>query len=189
MLNSIMAGLLLTAFQPYVQGSMQSVTTNYAKSISAEKSNTITVPAALTQTNSEAGTILSTAVTRSDSSSALTSDLRVPSMRESLDDQLLEQPVAATANECGTATWYGSESGSVTASGEAFTGHDLTAAHPYLPMNSYILVVDQYSGASVSVRVNDRGPFSGAILDLSEAAFSQIASLDQGITSVCIYAQ
>jgi rare lipoprotein A len=48
-------------------------------------------------------------------------------------------------------------------------------------------VVNQATGRSVTIRINDDGPhIPGRIIDLSEGAFAQIASLDQGVAKVCI---
>lgn len=69
----------------------------------------------------------------------------------------------------GLASWYGSNfHGRKTANGEVYDMHDLTAAHPTLPLPSYARVTNMSNGRSVVVRVNDRGPFKrGRILDVS----------------------
>jgi len=62
------------------------------------------------------------------------------------------------------ATWYGQEhAGKRTASGEVFNPNGLTAAHRSLPFGTCLRVINPKSGRSVSVRVNDRGPFSKAV--------------------------
>jgi rare lipoprotein A len=72
-----------------------------------------------------------------------------------------------------------------TASGERFDPDALTAAHRSLPMGSRVLVTNLANGESVTVRINDRGPFvPGRCLDLSRAAFDDIADLDQGVARV-----
>ena len=70
------------------------------------------------------------------------------------------------------ATWYGQEhAGKRTASGEVFNPNGLTAAHRSLPFGTCLRVSNPKSGRSVSVRVNDRGPFTkGVSLDLSHGA-------------------
>lgn len=70
------------------------------------------------------------------------------------------------------ATWYGHElHGKRTASGEAFNANGMTAAHRSLPFGTCLLVGNPRTGKTVSVRVNDRGPFtSGLSLDLSLGA-------------------
>lgn len=71
----------------------------------------------------------------------------------------------------GIASWYGDESGDRTARGEKFRRDWLTAAHPTLPLPSYLEVTALDTGRTIVVRVNDRGPFTRArILDLSRGA-------------------
>ena len=72
----------------------------------------------------------------------------------------------------GIASWYGPGfHGRRTASGERFNQNDMTAAHPHLPFGSRVRVVDERSGRSIVVRINDRGPFKpGRIIDLSKAS-------------------
>lgn len=64
---------------------------------------------------------------------------------------------------------YGDElAGNRTASGEVFSPGEFTAASPYLPFGSLVLVSDLLSGHFVVVRINDRGPFAaGRDLDMS----------------------
>jgi rare lipoprotein A len=70
------------------------------------------------------------------------------------------------------ATWYGHElAGNRTASGEMFNPNGHTAAHRTLPFGTCLQVGNPKTGRSVSVRVNDRGPFTkGVSLDLSYGA-------------------
>jgi rare lipoprotein A len=74
------------------------------------------------------------------------------------------------------ATWYGQEhAGKRTASGERFNPDGLTAAHRSLPFGTCLRVSNPKTGRSVSVRVNDRGPFTkGVSLDLSHGAAQAI---------------
>lgn len=98
-------------------------------------------------------------------------------------------PAAVEAKSaCGVASYYGPGfHGRRTASGERFNARALTAAHKSLPFGTKIKVVNQDNGRSVIVRGNDRGPFYGSrMIDLSESAFSKIASLSQGLAKVCI---
>ncbi|GAA4901176.1 septal ring lytic transglycosylase RlpA family protein [Streptomonospora salina] len=72
-----------------------------------------------------------------------------------------------------------------TASGERFDPAAMTAAHKSLPMGTMVEVTNPADGASVTVRINDRGPFvAGRCLDLSTASFEQIASASAGVTDV-----
>lgn len=71
----------------------------------------------------------------------------------------------------GRASWYGGESGNRTARGEKFRPGWITAAHPTLPLPSYVEVTALDSGRRIVLRVNDRGPFArGRIIDLSKGA-------------------
>lgn len=100
---------------------------------------------------------------------------------------LLITTVATQAQQCGIASWYGAElHGNKTASGERFNKNHLTAAHRSLTLGSVITVVNQRNGKSVTVRINDRGPWHrGRILDLSEAAAEIIGIKRAGTGSVC----
>ena len=93
----------------------------------------------------------------------------------------------ASAQSCGYASYYGvgdSYNGQRTASGERFNTYDLTAAHPSLPMGTRLRVTR--GNNSVTVRINDRGPYyGGRELDLSYAAFSRLASPGRGEIRVC----
>ena len=79
----------------------------------------------------------------------------------------------------GIASWYGREfNGRPTASGEIFNDSQLTAAHPILPFGTMLKVTNQHNNKTVTVRVNDRGPFVAArIIDLSRAAAQQRSRL------------
>lgn len=72
----------------------------------------------------------------------------------------------------GLASWYGRQfHGSKTSSGEIYDMFAATAAHTTLPIPSYVRVTNTRTGASLIVRVNDRGPFkSDRVIDLSYAA-------------------
>lgn len=89
---------------------------------------------------------------------------------------------------CGIATFYGMGDGfhgQVTANGERFDAYRWTAAHPHLPMGTKVRVTNQRNGKQVIVRINDRGPYSHADLDLSYAAFSHIESASKGNADIC----
>ena len=89
---------------------------------------------------------------------------------------------------CGIATFYGLGDGfhgQRTANGETFDAYRWTAASPHLPMGTKIRVTNQDNGRQVIVRINDRGPYSNADLDLSYAAFAQIESTSRGKATVC----
>ena len=88
----------------------------------------------------------------------------------------------------GIASWYGREfEGRPTASGEIFDASQLTAAHPSLPFGTRLIVTNQHNNKSVTVRVNDRGPFVPArIIDVSRAAAEQLDMIVTGTAPVSI---
>ncbi len=92
--------------------------------------------------------------------------------------------------ERGVASWYGTKfHGQQTSSGEIYDMHALTAAHKTLPLPTYAQVTNLRNGASVMVRINDRGPFVGnRIIDLSYTAARQLDMLRDGTTLVEIRA-
>ena len=98
---------------------------------------------------------------------------------------------ARAASQCGGASFYGvgdGYHGQRTASGEIFNTWSNTAAHPWLPMGTKVTVVDQNTGRSTRVRINDRGPYAGGrVIDLSAAAMQAISSTSRGVTNVCLY--
>ncbi|TDC48234.1 septal ring lytic transglycosylase RlpA family protein [Micromonospora sp. KC207] len=86
------------------------------------------------------------------------------------------------SGSCG-ASFY--DEGQLTANGENFDPSALTAAHKTLPFDTKVRVTNPANGKSVTVRINDRGPFvDGRCLDLSRAAFAAIASVDVGALTV-----
>lgn len=85
--------------------------------------------------------------------------------------------------EFGKATFYGKAvQGNYTASGKIFDYHQLTAAHKHLPFGTIVRVSNMANGKSVDVEITDRGPYGpGRIIDLTEAAFEEIAWLGTGV--------
>lgn len=75
--------------------------------------------------------------------------------------------------QVGDASWYSFAPGS-----------GFTAAHPWLPFGTVVTVTNIANGKSVQVVINDRGPFGGRIIDLSDEAFARIAPLSQGVCRV-----
>jgi rare lipoprotein A (peptidoglycan hydrolase) len=75
--------------------------------------------------------------------------------------------------------------GQHTASGEKFDPHGLTAAHRTLPFGTRIRVTNLTTGQSVTVRVNDRGPFvGGRAIDVSPSAARMLGITRQGVAKV-----
>jgi rare lipoprotein A len=83
----------------------------------------------------------------------------------------------------GLASFY--TEGTQTASGEKFDTHELTAAHPTLPFGTRLRVTNVATGRSVTVRVNDRGPFvPGRVVDVSYSAAETLGMVGGGIAKV-----
>lgn len=89
-------------------------------------------------------------------------------------------------SEQGMASWYGERfQGRPTASGEPFDMGQLTAAHKTLPFGTRVRVTHLENGKSVTVRINDRGPFvTGRVIDLSRAAAAKVDMLTEGTARV-----
>lgn len=92
----------------------------------------------------------------------------------------------AAYSEEGVASWYGPQfHGRMTASGERYDKHEMTAAHRTLPMPSIVRVTRLDTGVSVKVRINDRGPFSRSrIIDVSQAAAEKLSMIRSGTARV-----
>jgi rare lipoprotein A len=88
--------------------------------------------------------------------------------------------------EVGTASWYGEYfQGKETASGEPFDMQALTAAHPTLPLGSFVRVTNLRNGRAVVVRVNDRGPVvEGRIIDVSYNTARVLGFEERGLQKV-----
>lgn len=89
-------------------------------------------------------------------------------------------------DETGTASWYGEAfQGRPTANGEVFDMNQVSAAHKTLPLPSMVEVTNLDNGRSLTVRVNDRGPFvDGRIIDLSKEAADELGVLRPGLARV-----
>jgi rare lipoprotein A len=83
----------------------------------------------------------------------------------------------------GLASFY--TEGTQTASGERFDTNELTAAHRTLPFGTRLRVTNVATGRSVTVRVNDRGPFvPGRDVDVSYSAAETLGMVGRGIAKV-----
>jgi rare lipoprotein A (peptidoglycan hydrolase) len=95
--------------------------------------------------------------------------------------------VNTTYTVCGVASYY--DLSGITANGETFNPAALTAAHRWFPFDAVVTVVDQTTGRTVKVRINDRGPWVDRhILDLTPAAINALdpkRTLD--LRTVCIH--
>lgn len=97
---------------------------------------------------------------------------------------------ARTFRQRGVASWYGKRfHGGPTSTGEPYDMYAMTAAHPTLPVPSYVRVTNVANGRSAVVRVNDRGPFHAErVIDLSYTAAYKLGFADAGSALVEIEA-
>jgi len=88
----------------------------------------------------------------------------------------------------GIASWYGPDfHGKPTANGEVFDMNGISAAHPTLPMPSYLRVTNLANSRSIIVRLNDRGPYARErVVDLSIGAAKALDFYAQGLARVRI---
>ncbi|SDL72565.1 rare lipoprotein A [Modicisalibacter muralis] len=88
----------------------------------------------------------------------------------------------------GQASYYSDAyQGEQTASGERYDRNAMTAAHPSLPFGTRVRVTNLDNGCDVSVRINDRGPYtSGRIIDLSYQAAEQLGMIRSGTAPVAV---
>ena len=101
----------------------------------------------------------------------------VPEVRLSapfaMGEGTLSEPGTGAVSQTGVATWYDPPWGG------------LTAAHPWLPFGTHVTVTDLDTGRSVTVVIDDRGPFApGRVIDLSPEAFAQLSPLGRGVVHV-----
>ena len=103
---------------------------------------------------------------------------------EKMVDEIMER--TASKISTGVVSWYGDKfHGRKTASGERYDKHELTAAHKSLPFGTKVKVTNIRNGKSVVVEINDRGPYAKSrVLDLSQAAFSEIGHTNTGVMQV-----
>lgn len=101
---------------------------------------------------------------------------------------LLCAAAQAQRAEEGLASWYGgSFDGQKAASGEIYHQEEMTAAHRTLPFGTAVRIRRVDTGASVVVRINDRGPYiESRIIDLSNAAARKLDMLQPGVVPVAL---
>jgi rare lipoprotein A len=92
----------------------------------------------------------------------------------------------AGSNQTGVASYYHcSLHGRRTANGERYDKNAFTAAHKYYPFGTLVRVTNLKNGASLVLRINDRGPFiKGRIIDVSKRAAHELGFVRDGITRV-----
>ncbi len=88
--------------------------------------------------------------------------------------------------QVGRASWYGKQfNGRSTASGEPYDMFQFTAAHKQLPLGTWVKVTNLHNGRSITVRINDRGPYVGnRIIDLSYGAAQMLELRARGTEKV-----
>jgi peptidoglycan lytic transglycosylase len=99
-----------------------------------------------------------------------------------VDGQVYAPREVSRYSRSGVASWYGELfHGRRTANGEIYDMEALTAAHPTLPLPSYVRVTNRRNGRALVLRVNDRGPYArGREIDLSWAAASLLDIANPG---------
>ncbi|MEI2383660.1 septal ring lytic transglycosylase RlpA family protein [Breoghania sp. JC706] len=91
----------------------------------------------------------------------------------------------AAPSACGKAAWY--EYTTRTASGEMANPNAMTAAHRTLPFGTKVKVTNLRNGKSVTVRINDRGPYTrGRVIDLTRAAARKLGYINSGTAPVSL---
>jgi rare lipoprotein A len=100
--------------------------------------------------------------------------------------QLYEPKEDPAYDRTGRASWYGASfHGRLTANGEIFDRMAISAAHPTLPLPSYVRVTNLNNDRSIVVRVNDRGPYADArLIDVSEQTAALLGFRRYGLTRV-----
>ena len=97
-------------------------------------------------------------------------------------------PPLVPLSQQGVASWYGPGfHGKKTTSGTVYDQHGMTAAHQTLPLGSSVRVTNLTNGKSVTLLINDRGPFAkGRIIDLSYAAAQAVDIIRPGTAPVLV---
>ncbi len=98
----------------------------------------------------------------------------------------LSEPMKPIKTWTGNASWYGPEfDGKKTANGEKFDAESLTAAHPNLPFNSWVRIVNPRNGKFEIARINDRGPYQeGREIDVSYRVARKLGLIHSGVSQV-----
>ncbi len=85
----------------------------------------------------------------------------------------------------GLASYYDKDYAGKTAAGDRYDGTKFTAAHRTLPFGTRVVVTDKRTNRSVTVTINDRGPFiKGRVIDLSYAAATALRMQNRGVIEV-----
>ena len=105
---------------------------------------------------------------------------------EVLGKRYTVMPSSAGYQERGVASWYGKKfHGNLTSNRETYDMYGMTAAHKTLPLPTYVRVRNLRNNKSITVRVNDRGPFvHNRIIDLSYTAAMKLDMIKDGTSLV-----
>jgi rare lipoprotein A len=118
-----------------------------------------------------------------DRTASFTADRRVAAVKKHTPFGPRKNPGETQTASQGVASFY--TEGTQTASGEKFDTNALTAAHPTLPFGTRLRVTNVATGRSVTVRVNDRGPYvAGRVVDVSYSAASALGMVGGGVAKV-----
>jgi rare lipoprotein A len=118
-----------------------------------------------------------------DRTASFFTDRRIVSVRKHTPFARPNNPASTQIASQGVASFY--TEGERTASGEKFDTHALTAAHPTLPFGTRLRVTNVATGRSVTVRVNDRGPYvPGRVVDVSASAADALGMVQSGVAKV-----
>lgn len=115
-------------------------------------------------------------------------DSKKPSSGNALGLPIDPTRIKSEPYQIGNSSYYAHKfHGRPTASGEIFDMNGLSAAHRELPLGTIIRVTHLGNGKSVTLKVNDRGPFiEGRILDLSLGAARELEMIEEGVAKVMI---
>ncbi len=114
---------------------------------------------------------------------------QVSEILDSNDNESIDIDGELKLHSIGKASFYGNKfNGRKTASGERFDNSKYTAAHKKLPFGTEIVVENVSNKKRVTVRINDRGPFTkNRILDVSLQAAKELDFVRQGTATIRIY--
>jgi rare lipoprotein A len=114
---------------------------------------------------------------------AVVTNRRVAAAKKHTPFASRKNPIETQVASHGVASFY--TEGTETASGEKFDTRELTAAHRTLPFGTRLRVTNVATGQSVTVRVNDRGPFiPGRVVDVSYSAAETLGMVEGGLAKV-----
>lgn len=185
----LLAGIIISSSAVLTSTAGQSVRASEANNILTLAANT----SSITEAKANGGETLQTVKSNSVKVPTLTFTSSNPvapsntSIGKTAQSELPSQPQLIANSRVGMASFYsqGDDGGSVTATGERFNHHAMTAAHRTLPFGTRVRVTNLRNGRSVVVRINDRGPFTGGrIIDLSRGAAKAIGMINSGVARV-----